>query len=162
MYRTFAIGTLAALTLSTATFADDRATVKSIDIDVELDAIENPRAAAYWTTIADDLENAIVKLVTDRIADDGVEVKIDLQEVELSGGFAEASGLAETRLVGDVAMIHATDNSRFGAYTLTVDINAAKPLLPQDVDMTTLTADSRVYYDAMIQTFAQSVVDRLK
>lgn len=162
MYRTFALGTLTALTLSTATLAADLPTVKSIDIDVELEAIENPKAAAYWTTIADDLENAIVKLVTEQIADDGVEVKIDLQEVELSGGFDEATGLAETRLVGDVAMIHATDNSRFDAYTLTVDINAAKPLLPQDVDLLTLPADTRVYYDAMIQAFAQGVVDRLK
>lgn len=162
MYRTFAIGTMALLILSTATLAATSPTVKSVDIDVELEAIGNPKAAAYWTTIAEDLENAIVKLVTEQIADDGVEVKIDLQEVELSGGFDEAMGLADTRLVGDVAMVHATDNSRFGAYTLTVDINAARPLLPQGVDLQTLPADTRVYYDAMIQAFAQGVVDRLK
>lgn len=162
MYRTFAIGTLAALTLSTAAMAATPPTVKSIDVDVELEAIENPKAAAYWTSIADDLENAIAKLVTEQIADDGVDIKIDLQEVELSGGFDEAMGLAETRLVGDVAMVHDSDNSRFGAYTLTVDINAAKPLIPADVDLVTLPADTRVYYDAMIQAFAQGVVDRLK
>lgn len=162
MYRTFAIGTLAALTLSTAAMAATPPTVKSIDVDVELEAIENPKAAAYWTSIADDLENAIAKLLTEQIADDGVDIKIDLQEVELSGGFDEAMGLAETRLVGDVAMVHDSDNSRFGAYTLTVDINAAKPLIPADVDLVTLPADTRVYYDAMIQAFAQGVVDRLK
>jgi hypothetical protein len=162
MYRTFAIGTLTALTLSTATLAADLPSVKSIDVDVELEAIENPAAAAYWTTIADDLENAIAKLVTEQIADDGVELKIDLQEVELSGGFDEAMNLAETRLVGDVAMVHATDNSRFGAYTLTVDINAAMPMFPEGIDLAALPADTRVYYDTMIQTFAQGVVDRLK
>ena len=162
MYRTFAIGTLAMLTLSTAALAATTPTVKSIDVDVELEAIENPKAATYWTSIADDLENAIAKLVTEQIADDGVDIKIDLQEVELSGGFDEAMGLAETRLVGDVAMIHDTDNGRFGAYTLTVDINAVKPLIPADLDVSALPADTRVYYDAMIQAFAQGVVDRLK
>lgn len=162
MYRTIAIGAFAALTLSTAALTATAPTVKTIDVDVELDAIENPKAAAYWTSIADDLENAIVMRLTDQIADDGVDVKIDLEEVELSGGFDEAMGLSETRLVGDVVMIHATDNSRFGAYTLTVDVNAAMPLMPTDVDLVSLPADTRVYYDAMIQAFAQGVVDRLK
>lgn len=162
MYRTFAIGTLAALSLSTAALATTAPTVKSINVDVELEAVENPKAAAYWTSIADDLENAIAALVTEQIADDGVEVRIDLEEVELSGGFDEAMGLADTRLVGNVAMIHGTDNSRFGSYILTVDINAAMPMMPAGIDLVALPADTRVYYDAMIQAFAQAVVDRLK
>ena len=162
MYRTFAIGTLAALSLSTAALAATAPTVKSINVDVELEAVENPKAAAYWTSIADDLENAIAALVTEQIADDGVEVRIDLEEVELSGGFDEAMGLADTRLVGNVAMIHGTDNSRFGSYILTVDINAAMPMMRAGIDLVALPADTRVYYDAMIQAFAQAVVDRLK
>jgi len=162
MYRSLSFSVLAALTLSTAALAAAPPTVKSVDVYMELEAIENPKAAAYWTSIADDLENAIVKLIADQIADDGVMVKIDLEEVSLSGGFDEAMGLAETRLVGNVAMIHSTDNSRFGAYQLTVDINAAKPMFPADLDLVALPADTRVYYDAMIQAFAQGVVDRLK
>ncbi len=159
MFRTFAIGSLAALTLTTATLA---ATVKSIDVEVELDAVENPKAAAYWTTIADDLENAIVARITEDIAEDGVDVKIDLEEVSLSNGFEESMGLADTRLVGNVTMSHASDNSRFGTYELTVDVNTAMPMIPAGVDVVTLPADTRVYYDAMIAAFAQGVVDRLK
>lgn len=162
MFRTFAIGGLAALALTTATFAQVAPTVKTIDVEVELDAIGNPAAAKYWTSVADDLENAIAARITDQIAEDGIKLMIDLEEVSLSGGFAETLGLAETRLIGDVIMTHATDNSRFGAYKLTVDVNAATPLLPAGVDVTTLTADSREYYDAMIQTFAAGVVERLK
>lgn len=159
MFRISAIGGLAALTFATGAVA---ATVKTVDVAVELDAIENPQAAAYWTSIADDLENAIVARITDKIADDGVDVNIDLEEVSLSNGFQESLGLADTRLVGDVVMTHATDNSRFGAYELTIDVNTARPLIPADVDVVTLPADTRVYYDAMIQAFAQGVVDRLK
>lgn len=159
MFRTLAIGSLAALTFTTAGTA---ATVKSVDVEVELSAIENPRAAKYWTSIADDLENAIVAKVADQVSDDGIDLKIDLEEVWLSNGFEEKLGLADTRLVGDVSMTHATDNSRFGAYQLTVDVNTAMPLIPADVDVTVLPADSRVYYDAMIAAFAQGVVDRLK
>lgn len=162
MTRMFAITGLAVLTLGTAGFADTLPTVKSIQVDAELGSIENPAAAAYWTTISDDLENAIVAQLTDRIADDGVKVTIDLEEVSLSGGFAEAANLAETRLVGDVTMTHDSDNTRFGTYQLTVDINAAKPFIPEGMDVTTIPADSKVYYDAMIATFADGVVQRLK
>jgi hypothetical protein len=162
MFRTFAIGTLAALTLTTAGLAANTPSVKTIKVEVELEAIANPKAAAYWTSIADDLENAIVARITDQIAEDGIALKIDLQEVSLSGGFSEMLGIADTRLVGDVIMTHETDNSRFGAYKLTVDVNAAMPMLPPDTDVTVMPADSRVYYDAMIATFADGVVERLK
>jgi hypothetical protein len=159
MFRTLVISGIAALSVTTAAYS---ATVKSVDVAVELDAIENPKAAAYWTSIADDLENSIVARITDQIADDGIEVKIDLEEVSLSNGFEDRMGLADTRLVGTVVMAHATDNSRFGTYELTVDVNSAMPLIPAGVDVVTLPADTRVFYDAMIAAFAQGVVDRLK
>jgi hypothetical protein len=162
MFRTFAIGGIAALTLATAGLAQTAPTVKSIEVDVELDAIGNPAAAAYWTTVADDLENAIVARITDQISDDGIDIRIDLEEVSLSGGLTEQLGLADTRLVGDVTMNHETDGARYGRYELTVDINSATPMIPADVDVTTIPADSRVYYDSMIATFADGVVERLK
>lgn len=159
MFRTFTLTSIAALVLSTASFA---AKVKSIDVETQLDAVENPQAAAYWTSLADELENAIVARITDQIADDGVKVKIDIEEVSPSNGFQDTLGLADTRLVGDVIMTHETDNSRFGAYKLTVDINAALPMMPEGVDLANLPTDTRVFYDAMIAAFAQGVVDRLK
>ncbi len=159
MFRTIAICSLAAMGLAAV---GNAATVKTVDVEVELDAIENPRAAQYWTSIADDLENAIVARIADQVSDDGVDLKIDLEEVSLSSGFEDAMGLADTRLMGDVTMTHASDNTRFGTYQLTVDVNTAMPLIPADVDVTILPADSRVYYEAMIATFAQGVVDRLK
>ncbi len=164
MFRAFAIGGFAALTLTTAALAQTAATptVKSVEVTVELEAIGNPAAAAYWTTVADDLENSIVAMLTDQVADDGVNIIIDLEEVSLSGGLTEQLGLADTRLVGNVVMTHDTDNSRFGTYELTVDVNSSTPMFPPELDVTTIPADSRVYYDAMIATFANGVVERLK
>lgn len=159
MFRKIAISGLAALTVSTAAFA---ATVKTIDVEVELDAVDNVQAAAYWTSLADDLENAIVARITDQIADDGVDLKIDIEEVSLSNGFQDTLGLADTRLIGDVTMTHASDNTRFGAYELTVDVNSSIKMMPEGVELADLPTDTKVYYDAMIAAFAQGVVDRLK
>ncbi len=162
MFRSITISTLATLFLTTAAFAATEPTVKEVVVTVELAAIENVKAAAYWTTISDDLANAIVARVTDQISDDGISVTIDLEEVSLSNGFEAENGLAETRLVGNVTFSHATDNSRFDGFDLMVDVNAARTFIPADVDVITLQPDSRVYYEAMIATFAQGVVDRLK
>ena len=162
MFQRFAIGGLAALMLTSAAFSDTSKTVGSIEVLLQIDAIENPEAAAYWTSLADDLENALAARLLGQMADDGINLKIDLEEVSLSGGITEKLGFADTRLIGDVVMTHATDNTRFGAYELTVDINSAMPMLPPDVDVTTLPADSRVYYDAMVATFADGVVERLQ
>lgn len=162
MTRIFSVGVIAALLVSTAAVAQDLPTVKSVDVSVELAAIGNEKAAAYWTSIADDLENAIVARITNQIADDGVDLTVDIEEVSLSNGFEETLGLADTRLVATVVQKSDTDERRSRTYELALDVNQATPMIPADVDVTTLPADTRVYYDAMIAAFAEQVVTRLE
>lgn len=162
MVRTFALGGLAVLSFTAAAFA---VTVQSVEVDIDLEAIENPKAATYWTSIADDLENAIVARLVGLPAEENenpIELRIDLSEVSLSGGFTETMGLEDTRLVGDVKVVTPDENNRIVSYELSVDVNAARVLIPAGVDVVTLPADSPVYYQAMIEAFAQGVVDRLE
>jgi hypothetical protein len=153
MTRIISAGIIAALLTSTAALAQDLPTVKSVDVSVELEAIGNEKAAAYWTSIADDLENAIVARITNQIADDGVDLTVDIEEVSLSNGFDETLGLADTRIVGTVVQRSETDERRSRTYELSLDVNQSIPMIP---------ADTRVYYDAMISAFAQEVVNRLE
>lgn len=153
---------LLATTVAFPVFAQTEPTVKSVDVTVDIAAIANPKAAAYWTTFEGDLETAILAQITDHIADDGIDLIIDVSEVELSSGFEESMGLADTRMIAAVKMTHPTDNTRFGAYELTVDVNQVIPHLPEGTDVKVLTGDTRVYYDAMVKAFANSVVERLK
>ncbi len=162
MTRIISAGIIAALLTSTAAIAQDLPTVKSVDVSVELEAIGNEKAAAYWTSIADDLENAIVARITTQIADDGVDLTVDIEEVSLSNGFDETLGLADTRIVGTVIQRSETDERRSRTYELSLDVNQSIPMIPAGVDVTTLPADTRVYYDAMISAFAQEVVNRLE
>ena len=137
-------------------------TVKEIDVTVDMAAVENPAAARYWGTLEADLESAILARLTDQIADDGANLIIDVEEVELSNGFQEATGMADTRLVANVKQTHDTDNSRFEAYDLTVDVNQALLLMPEGTDVTLITADTREFYDAMIRAFADAVAKKVK
>lgn len=162
MIRNSIAGLLLASALITPSLAQNAPTVKTIDVTVDISAVQNAAAAAYWGQLETDLENAILARVQSQIADDGVDIVIDISEVELSNGFQEVFGVADTRLVGSVKMVHATDNSRFDAYDLTVDVNAAVPLLPEGYVLSTTKADTKEYYDAMINAFARGVAVRLK
>ncbi len=151
---------LASLFIAAASFAATDM-VSSVDVSIDLPAVTNKAAALRYTHISDDLKNAIMSRLVDRLADEGMKVGVDISEVELSNSFSETIGSADTHLQGIVSITDVKDNSNFKSYTLTVDVNLAKTYFPATVDMTTLSASSDEYYQAMIQAFAQSVVDRL-
>lgn len=135
--------------------------VKEIDVQIELTSITNANAATRFATIEADLEAALAARLVDRIAEKGVNIIIDISELELANSVTEMLNLAETRLVADVKITDDIANSNFNAYELTVDVEAAKMFFPEGTDITVLPADSGVYYDALIAAFADGVVKRL-
>jgi hypothetical protein len=100
--------------------------------------------------------------LTDRIAEEGVSIDIDLSEVELSNSFQEALNIADTKLVGDVKVTSMTDNTDFNAYNLTVNVDQALVLMPEGTDLSKLSRDSTEFYQAMVNAFADAVVVRLE
>lgn len=152
---------LAATLIATTALAQDVTMVREVEVEADLSAIQNPRAAEYWTDIADDLENAIVARLTDRIAEDGVRVSVDISEVELANTFENLTNIAETRMVGQVNVTSETDNTAFNSYELTLSVEQALPYFPPGTVVTAITLENRDYYSGMIEAFAQSVVDRL-
>jgi hypothetical protein len=148
--------------LSTTVPAFAAIMVKDVDVSVDLVAIENAMAAEHWTDIADDLENAIVGKLTDRIAEDGARISIDIDEVELANSWQSAMSVADSKLGGHVNISHESDNSAFDSYDLIVTFEQAGPFFLPGTDLTALTTDSKVYYDGMIAAFADYVVTHLK
>ncbi len=142
--------------------ADTPSLVKDISVKTELSAVSNAAAAAYWASLDTDLKTAIATRLADRIGDTGAEIVVDVEEVSLSNGFTEKLGLAETRLVGDIKVTDADDDRRNQFYTLTIDVNRATPMLPPGADVATLPADTHVYYDAMVNAFAEGLVEKLR
>lgn len=162
MFRKIIATTLMATLLGTAVPAFAVSMIKEVDVSVDLKAIENPKAAAYWTAISDDLENAIVALLTERIAEDGAKISVDINEVELANTFQSAMNIADSKLVGNVTVTHDNNNTVFDAYELTVTVAEASPFLPEGTDLAMIKTDSKEHYDAMISAFAARVVADLK
>ncbi len=163
MFNKTTRGILTALVLSaTAMPVAAETIVREVEVTADMDALQNAEAAERWTHLADDLENAIIANLVGMTGEEGAKVLIDIDEVELANSFQSAMGVADSRLVGDVAVTHDSDNTKFDAYKLTVTFEQAGPFFLPGTDLTTITTDSQEYYDGMIAAFADYVVQKLK
>lgn len=146
--------------LSTSAFAAvDK--IKTIDVTTELTAIGNEQAATFWANLETDLENAIAARVTERVADTGAEILVDIREVELASAFDRELNLGDAVLVGQVNIKDDTDNSNFDAYELSVSLENARIVLPEGTFLV-LSTDTTGAYNRLVETFADGVVSRLK
>ncbi|MCU0898989.1 MAG: hypothetical protein MUC82_00680 [Cypionkella sp.] len=160
MFRKILMTTTAAL-LATAAMAQDTM-IKEVEVAADITAVSNAEAAAYWTNMADDLENAIVARLVDRTAEDGAKISVDIDELSLANSFQNQLGLEDAVLVGKVAVTSATDNAVFDGYELTITAVNAQAFAPDGMVLEGAFTDTPEYYQALISAFADGVVTRLK
>jgi hypothetical protein len=162
MYRN--ILTTAALTalLAVPGYADvDK--VADVKVTADITAIENETAATYWAGLAEDLQNAIASRVTDRTAEEGATISVDIREVELSNAFDAALKSTDAVLVGQVNVSDPTDNSNQDGYELSVSLEGAQVLATSADGLIVLSAtDTPGAYQQLVDSFADGVVARLK
>lgn len=162
MLRRTLSASLFAASLALAAPALAQTMVKDVDVSIDLPAITNPKAAAYWSRVAEDLENAIVARVVDRAdPEKGADISVDIDELSLASSFEAAMNLADSRLAGQVNVTSETDNSDYKSFDLAITLDQASLFLPEGTDVAALTVDSPVYYTALINAFADGVVRNL-
>ena len=153
--------TTTALFLANAAFAQDTV-VQEVSVSADITAISNAEAAAYWTNAADDLENAIVARLVDRIDEEGSKISVDIDELSLSNSFQNQLGLEDAVIVGMVNVTSDVDNAKFDSYELTVTAQSAQAFAPDGTVLDGAFTDTPEYYAALIAAFADGVVTRLK
>ncbi len=162
MFRPFIGPALLAAVLSMPVVASAQTMVREVEVTMDIEAITNPQAAAYWTRTADDLENAIVARLVDRTdSEDGAKISVDIDELELANSFQSVTNMADARLAGQVNVYSDTANDALKAYTLAINVDQALVFMPEGTDVAALTSDSPLYYEALINAFADSVVSNL-
>jgi len=137
-------------------------TVSTVEVTADLTAINNEKAAAYWSNVTADLQNAIVERLTDRIAEDGAGIKVDLREVELASSFERAIGASDAVLVGQVNVSDNNTNSNPNNYELTITLGTAPVVSADGKSLTFDSLDTPEAYQALIGAFADGVVSRLE
>jgi hypothetical protein len=146
--------------------------VAQIDATVDLSAIKNEQAAAYWTNLEQDLENAIAARLVDRLPTeeqktddsgeiDGARISVDIREVELATAFERELNLGDAVLVGQVTVADDTDSSNSDGYELTVSLENAKVVVPEGSTLV-FSTDMTEAYTRLVDAFADGVVSRLK
>jgi hypothetical protein len=134
--------------------------VQDVSVTADLTAIQNERAAGYWGTLAEDLQAAILARLTDRLADDGARIIIDIEEVALASAFERSLNLQDAVLVGQVAVTDNTDNANFNAYDLSVSLEGIDGVIV-DGQIIASPFDVPETYQRLVDIFADQVVARL-
>jgi len=162
MFRTKTLAAaLFATALGTTAFgAVDK--IAKVDVTTDVTAIANADAAAYWGNLEKDLEAAIGSRVSDRMADEGADILVDIREVELANAFERGLNLGDAVLVGQVNINDQTDNSNYDAYELSVSLENAHVVLAEGEVLMLSTSDTDETYRKLVDAFAESVVSRLK
>ncbi len=133
-------------------------TLKSVDVIVDLSAIENAEAAQSWATLEPDLEAAIRAQVNDTVDPQGSDVVIDIDALRLAEGYSPETGIAMSWLAGTVHQTNDLNPARQGTFDLAVDMKAA---LPEGTKTGGMTPDNPAIYHAMVDAFARGVFENL-
>jgi hypothetical protein len=144
----------AAALLATSAYAAN--TLTEVEVTADLTAVENVEAATVWTNLTEDLEQEITERLASRIGEDGATIVVDIDEISLANMFTQAAGIAESTLVGDVE-IDAPGLFNKMDYRLTVSADQAVAYYPSGTTPGEVTVDSQVYYDAMLDAFADNI-----
>ncbi len=161
MFRKSLIAFSLAALASTAALAEVEKFAE-VNVTADLSAIQNEKAAAYWSTIATDVQSAIVARLGDRTSEDGATITVDLREVELASSFERAINASDAVLVGQINISDLKDTSISNAYELSVSLGTSASV---SADGTTLfydTLDTPEAYQALVNSFAEGVVKRLE
>lgn len=160
MLRNFLIAfSFAVLAGTTALAAVEK--ISEVTVTADVTAIQNEKAAAYWTNIAADIQNAILTRLVDRIAEDGATITVDLREVELASSFERAINASDAVLVGQVNVSDVNDNTNFNAYELSVSLGTAASVSADGQTFFFDSLDTPEAYQALVSSFADNVVKRL-
>ena len=160
MFRNVLIAlSFGALASTTALAAVEK--ISEVVVTADLGAIKNEKAAAYWSNVAADVQNAIAARLVDRIADDGAKITVDLREVELASSFERAINASDAVLVGQVNVSDLKDNTNFNAYELSISLGTAASVSADGQTFYYDTLDTPEAYQALVNSFADNVVKRL-
>lgn len=156
--KRFATAAAATLLATSALAANS---VAEIEVEADLTAVQNVEAAKVWTGISEDLEAEIAERLVTRISEDGASIAVDIDEVSLANMFTQTIGSAESTLVGDVE-IDAPGLFNKMDYTLSVSAEQAVAYYPAGTTPGDVRVGSEVYYNAMLDAFADNIASKFE
>ncbi|WP_439562895.1 hypothetical protein [Roseinatronobacter sp.] len=150
---------LFALASSTALAGVDQ--VSEVTVTADITAISNEEAALFWSSIAQDLENAILAQIVDRIEDEGARISVRLEEVALANAFERNFDLEQSVLVGQVNVTDENNNANFNSYELSVSLSGVTAVDEDGEPLLFESVEAERAYQTLITAFADGVVTRL-
>jgi hypothetical protein len=152
----FTAAAIAAMIAIPAHAAIDK--VAEVTVSADIASIENAAAAAYWATLPEDLQAAIVGQLVGRTDASGSKINVDISEIELSSSFERAIGAADGVLVGSVKVDDPNNNQMYDDYQIIVTLGSAPMVSADGTQVVFSSLDEPQAYETLIQKFAEGVL----
>lgn len=153
--------TASAALLACPALAGDNQMIEEIDVEFDLEAVESPVAADFWSDLEGDLEDAIAARLTSRLCEEGSEISVDIDEFALSNSFQGAIGV-DSVLTASVEVKNEEDPTKNSYYELKVTVDESGMFETTEDGKRIVTHEREEVYAAVVSTFADGVVKRLR
>ncbi len=147
-----------AIAASTVAFAEDGNMLKKVEVKAELDDMKGANALEYWPTIESDLAKVIEAEAGSKVSEEGYDVVVSLKEVSLSGSELLTGEGEFNTLSGWVYFI--PSGEQVAQDQQDIIIKAVTAPVPDDA-IAVVVPGKPVFYQAMLDGFAISTIDRL-
>jgi hypothetical protein len=132
--------------------------VAEVTVSADVGTLPNATAAAYWATLPEDLQAAIMAELAGRTDAGGSRISVDISEIELSSSFERAIGAADGVLVGTVKVDDPNNNQLYDDYHIVVTLGSAPMLTADGTEVVFSSLDEPMAYETLLKKLAEGVL----
>ena len=147
-----------ALLSSQALWAEE-ATVKEVDVDVEIQAAEGSNALNFYPNVEDDLKRAVVAKLPVENDPNGYVVDVVLQKISLDGDTVLPDSMEFNQMEGVIVITSPLTGAAPQSVPVKLAATSADGLVPEGYVAVSPSTDD--FYAAMVETFASVVAERV-
>lgn len=148
----------AVVALGTAAYADE-ATVKEVTVHTDYTSLADANAKDYYPTISDDLMAAIANKIQIIEAPEGYVLDVNVQKVSLDGDTILPDSAEFNEMEGVATLTSPLTNANSESYPIMIKAMSAGGVVADGV--TVIQPSETDFYNAMVDGFADAIVDKL-
>ncbi len=149
----------AAAMIATATMA--MTPIEEIEVTADMEAVANYEAATIWQSLPEDLERRLETRLNADFVEGGGKIEVDIDEISLANNFEQVAGLEDAELAGKVTL-YGVGGYFDEAYDLSVSALDVLQYIPEENRIVAPNINSVEIYSAMLDGFADNVVEKLQ
>ncbi|MGY6547980.1 MAG: hypothetical protein ACXIU7_03105 [Roseinatronobacter sp.] len=132
-----------------------------VDVTADLSVIEDAEAAAFWNTLEQDLEAALMTRLADQLTEeDGARLVVNIERFAIEEPLAPFA-VENAALAGRIHVIDLNNNANFDSFELSVQLDGLSIIAPDGTALASAEFAPDQVYLTLVNAFADNVAARV-